>query len=83
MSGQHVIVRDSRHRLRVELTDDLVIGVKLLAEDHERRVQNNVHAYVVADLRSGLGPWRIRDIRIMHSQKNGSYFVRYRQFKCG
>ena len=83
MPGQHTIVRDSYHRWRVELTDSLAIGVKLLAEDHPRRVENNVHAYVVADLRTELGPWRIRDIRIMWSAQSERHFVRYRQWKTG
>ena len=83
MPGKHVIVRDSFNRLRAEITDSFAIGVKLLAEDHARRVEQHVHAYVVADLITELGPWRIRDIRIMWSPKNERYFIRYRQWKTG
>lgn len=83
MSGQYEIVRDSFNRLRAEVTDSFAVGVKLLAEDHPRRVENNVHAYVVADLRTELGPWRIRDIRIMWSADNERFFCRYRQWKTG
>jgi len=83
MTGQYVIVRDSFNRLRAEVTDSFAIGVKLLAEDHPRRVEQNVHAYVVADLLTELGPWRIRDIRIMWSPENKRYFIRYRQWKTG
>lgn len=81
--SKHVIVRDSFNRLRAEITDSFAIGVKLLAEDHPRRVEQHVHAYVVADLRTELGPWRIRDIRIMWSPDNERYFTRYRQWKTG
>ena len=83
MSGQYEIVRDSFNRLRAEVTDSFAVGVKLLAEDHPRRVENNVHAYVVADLRTELGPWRIRDIRVMWSAENERFYIRYRQWKTG
>jgi DNA-binding cell septation regulator SpoVG len=83
MAGQYIIVRDSFNRLRAEITESFAIGVKLLAEDHPRRVEQHVHAYVVADLRTELGPWRIRDIRVMWSPENERYFVRYRQWKTG
>ena len=79
----YIIERDSFNRLRAEVSDSFAIGVKLLAEDHPRRVEQHVHAYVVADLRTELGPWRIRDIRIMWSPDNERYFIRYRQWKTG
>lgn len=83
MSGQYEIVRDSYNRLRAEISPSFTIGVKLLAEDHPRRVENGVHAYVVADLQTELGPWRVRDIRVMYSQENERFFCRYRQWKTG
>lgn len=83
MAGQYIIVRDSFNRLRAEITESFAVGVKLLAEDHPRRVEQHVHAYVVADLRTELGPWRIRDIRVMWSPENERYFIRYRQWKTG
>jgi DNA-binding cell septation regulator SpoVG len=83
MPGQYVIVRDSFNRLRAEVTDSFAVGIKLLAEDHPRRVEQNVHAYVVADIATELGPWRIRDIRIMWSPENKRHFIRYRQWKTG
>jgi DNA-binding cell septation regulator SpoVG len=83
MPGQYIIVRDSFNRLRAEVTDSFAVGIKLLAEDHPRRVEQNVHAYAVADIRTELGPWRIRDIRIMWSPENKRHFIRYRQWKTG
>jgi len=83
MAEQYVIVRDSFNRLRVEITESFAVGVKLLAEDHPRRVEQHVHAYVVADLRTELGPWRVRDIRVMWSPENERNFIRYRQWKTG
>jgi DNA-binding cell septation regulator SpoVG len=83
MPGQYIIARDSFNRLRAEVTDSFAVGVKLLAEDHPRRVEQHVHAYVVADVRTELGPWRIRDIRVMWSPQNEQYFIRYRQWKTG
>jgi len=83
MSEQYTIVRDSFNRLRANVTDSFAVGFKLLAEDHPRRVEHNVHAYVVADILTELGPWRIRDIRVMWSPDNERYFIRYRQWKTG
>lgn len=90
MSDQkYVIVRDEFNRLRTEITDSFAVSVKLLAEDHPRRVEQHVHAYVVADLRvsvlpgTELVPWRIRDIRVMWSPDTERYFVRYRQWPAG
>ncbi len=83
MSEKYVIVRDSYNRMRAEITDSFAVGVKLLAEDHRRRVENQVHAYVVADLRTEVGPWRIRDIRIVWNEKKQKFLVRYKQWKTG
>lgn len=83
MSGQYTIVRDSYSRLRAQVTPSFAVGIKLLAEDHPRRVEYNVHAYVVADIATELGPWRIRDIRVMWSAENKQHFIRYRQWKTG
>lgn len=81
--GKYTIERDSHYRLRAEITDSFAVGIKLLAEDHARRVGQRVHAYVVVDLRTELGPWRLRDIRIIWSPENTRHFVRYKQFKTG
>ena len=83
MSEQYVIERDSYNRLRADICPSTAVGIRMLAEDHPRRIENHVHAYVVVDLRTELGPWRIRDIRIMRFPGSENYFVRYRQWKTG
>jgi len=83
MLQKYVIIRDSYNRMRAEITDSFAVGVKLLAEDHRRRVEHHVHAYVVADLRTEVGPWRIRDIRIVWNEKKQKFLVRYKQWKTG
>lgn len=77
------IVRDSFNRLRVKINRSFAVCIKVLAEDHPRRVERNVYAYVVVDIGTSLGTWRIRDIRIMWSPQNKRYFLRYRQWKTG
>ena len=81
--GKYTLERDSFNRWRTEITDSFAVGVKLLAEDHRRRVEQRVHAYVVVDLRTELGPWRLRDIRVIWSPENNRYFIRYKQWKTG
>jgi len=84
MSDIHYnIERDSHNRLLAEINDDVSVGIKILAETDPRRVEKNVHAYAVLDVRTGLGPVRIRDIRIMFSQENERYFLRWRQWNTG
>ena len=83
MSEKYTIERDSFHRMRAQITEDFAVGVKLLAEDHQRRIDQRIHAYVVVDIRTELGPWRIRDIRVIWSPENERHFVRYRQWRTG
>ncbi len=83
MTGKYEIRRDSYNRLHTHVDGSFAMGVKLLAEDHRRRVEQNIHAYVVADLMTELGPWRIRDIRIMYGPESERYYVRYRRWRTG
>lgn len=77
------IQRDSHNRLCADLSDSVTAGVKILSETDERRVERNTHAYVVLDIRTEMGPIRIRDIRVMWSQEREQYFLRWRQWKTG
>lgn len=77
------IFRDSHQRLCAEVTEDLVVGLKVLSEVDSRRVENRVHAYAVLDVRTELGPLRIRDIKVMWSPENEQYFLRWRQWPTG
>jgi len=83
MSQTYTIERDSHNRLRAEVDEDLAVGIKILAETDPRRVERNVHGYAVLDIRTALGPIRIRDIRIMWSSTNERYFLRWRQWNTG
>lgn len=80
---KYVIQRDSHNRLCADLTDDVTVGVKILSVTDERRQEMNTHAYIVLDIRTELGPIRVRDIRVMWSQENERYFLRWRQWPTG
>jgi len=77
------IRRDSRQRLQADIADDLTIGVKVLAETDDRRVQYGVHAYAVLDIRTSMGVLRNRDIRIKWSTKNERFYIQWRQWFTG
>ncbi len=89
MTGErkHVIERDERNRLRVQIDPTLAVGIKLLAEDNPRRSENRVHAYAVLDIVTELGIWRVREVCIVHldadSDRPARYVVRFRQFRTG
>lgn len=80
---KYVIQRDSHNRLCAELSESVTAGVKILSVTDERRQEKNTHAYIVLDIRTELGPIRIRDIRVMWSQENERYFLRWRQWPTG
>jgi DNA-binding cell septation regulator SpoVG len=80
---KYVIYRDSHNRLCADITESVTAGVKILSVTDERRQEKNTHAYVVLDVRTELGPIRIRDIRVMWSQENERYFLRWRQWPTG
>lgn len=80
---QYHIERDSHNRLVAEVSDDLVVGIKILAETDPRRFEKGVHGYAVLDIRTEFGPLRIRDIKIMWSSDHERYFVRWRQWFTG
>jgi DNA-binding cell septation regulator SpoVG len=80
---EYRIYRDSHNRLCAEITEDVVVGIKILSEVDPRRVEKRVHAYAVLDVRTELGPIRIRDIKIMWSPENERYFLRWRQWNTG
>ena len=77
----YVLERDSHQRICARVTPNMTVGIKMLASDHHRRVESNIHAYVVVDLMSDLGPWRIRDITLLYNPQNQVFFVRYKQWQ--
>lgn len=95
MSEKFAIERDSFGRWRTAFSPKMACGIRLLAEDHPRRVAKNVRAYVVLDIVSDLmipgqegeesipAAFRIRDIEIVHHAESDRYLVRYRQWKTG
>jgi len=84
MSESHYhIERDSHNRLRADISEDTAVGIKILAETDPRRVERGVHAYAVLDVKTSFGLLRIREIRVMFSQENDRYFLRWRQWNTG
>jgi DNA-binding cell septation regulator SpoVG len=80
---KYEIKRDSHNRLCAEISESVTVGVKILSVTDERRQEKNTHAYIVLDVRTELGPLRIRDIRVMWSQENERYFLRWHQWPTG
>lgn len=80
---KYEIIRDSHNRLCAEISESVTAGVKILSVTDERRQEKNTHAYIVLDIKTELGPIRIRDIRVMWSQENERYFLRWRQWPTG
>ena len=83
MAGKYELRRDSWHRVQADIGQDLTVGVKVLAETDQRRIEKRTHAYVVLDLRTSFGVIRIRDIRIQWSEQNQRHFIRWRQWHTG
>lgn len=83
MSKRFAIERDSHNRLRADITEDLAVGIKILAETDSRRMERGVHGYAVLDVRTSLGPLRGRDIKVMWSETNQRYFLRWPQWPTG
>ncbi len=77
------IQKDNRSRFQAEVADDLTVGIKVLAETHERRVKFGVHAYAVLDIQTSKGVIRVRDIRIKRSKKNECFYVEWRRWFTG
>lgn len=83
MPEKYELRRDSWNRVQADIAEDVTIGIKVLSETDERRIEKQTHAYVVMDLRTSLGPIRIRDIRIQWSVENQRHFIRWRQWFTG
>lgn len=75
--------RDSHNRLCAEICKGATVGIKVLSETDPRRIERNEHAYAVLDLQTPLGLIRIRDIRILWSEPNKRFFLRWRQWRTG
>ena len=83
MAGKYLFRRDSWNRLQTDISESLTVAIKILSETDERRMMKNVHAYVILDVRTEVGPLRIRDIRVQWSEKNQRHFIRWRQWNTG
>lgn len=83
MDAKYKIRRDEFNRLQADLDDELTVGIKILSETDQRRIEKNTHAYCVLDIRTSLGVIRIRDIRVQWSERNQQYFIRWRQWPTG
>jgi len=83
MAGKYELRRDSFNRVQADIAEDLTVGIKVLSETDERRIDKNTHAYCVLDLRTSMGVLRIRDIKIQWSDPNQRHFIRWRQWNTG
>ncbi len=83
MAGKYELRRDSFNRVQTDIGVDLTVGIKVLSETDERRIEKNTHAYCVLDLRTSMGVIRIRDIKVQWSDPNQRHFIRWRQWNTG
>jgi hypothetical protein len=83
MSEKYELRRDSFNRVQADIAEDVTVGIRVLSETDQRRIEKNTHAYCVMDIRTSLGVIRIRDIRIQWSEQNQRHFIRWRQWNTG
>ena len=85
MAGPYVITRDSRRRLHADLSDEVGVSFRLLAEDHPRRIASNVHAYVIMSIVFEIGgkacTFVIRDIKVVKNPTSEHFDIYYRQWE--
>ena len=80
---EYELYPDSHNRQAADIAEGVTVGIKVLSLTDTRRIERNEHAYVVLDLITPFGPMRIRDIRILWSEPNQQFFLRWRQWKTG
>lgn len=83
MDGKYTLTRDSWNRVQADISPDVSVAIKVLAETDARRIEKQTHAYAVLDIRTDFGPIRIRDVRIQWSVQNERFFIRWRQWSTG
>jgi hypothetical protein len=74
---------DSYNRMTAVIAQGIEVGIKVLSMTDTRRIERKEHAYAVLDLNSPLGIIRIRDIRIVWSEPNQRFYLRWRQWRTG
>jgi len=74
---------DSYNRMCAEIAKGVEVGIKVLSMTDTRRIERKEHAYAVLDLSTPLGIIRIRDIRIVWSEPNQRFYLRWRQWRTG
>ncbi len=74
---------DSYNRMCADIAKGVSVGIKVLSMTDTRRIERKEHAYAVLDLVTPLGTIRIRDIRIVWSEPNERFYLRWRQWRTG
>jgi hypothetical protein len=74
---------DSYNRMCATIAKNVEVGIKVLSLTDTRRIEKKEHAYAVLDIMTPLGVVRIRDIRIVWSEPNQRFFLRWRQWRTG
>jgi hypothetical protein len=74
---------DSYNRMTAEIAHGVEVGIKVLSMTDTRRIEKKEHAYAVLDIATPLGIVRIRDIRIVWSEPNQRFYLRWRQWRTG
>lgn len=71
------ISRDSHNRLCAQVEEGITIGLKMHSATSRRLFERGEHAYAVVDINTPLGPIRIRNIKILWSQRRETFIVRW------
>jgi hypothetical protein len=74
---------DSYNRMCATIAKGVEVGIKVLSLTDTRRIEKNEHGYAVLDVMTPIGVIRIRDIRIVWSEPNQRFFLRWRQWRTG
>ncbi len=74
---------DSYNRMCATIAKGVEVGIKVLSMTDTRRIEKKEHAYAVLDLSTPIGVIRIRDIRIVWSEANNRFYLRWRQWRTG
>lgn len=78
---QFVITPGLYNSWEAQLSPTIKAGVRILAETDARRIDHGIHAYVLLDFPTDLGPMRVRDLKILLSRDGERYYVRWPWFQ--
>lgn len=81
---KYTIIQDPNGRYRTSIAKGIEVAIKMLPKEDFRRIQRKEQASLLVDIsHPELGTIRIRDVRIIWSEKNQCFHVRWKQWRTG